>query len=73
MRTTLQEARTAEAIAGGARSLEGLAASLHQGKGALPWLVQDPASELLLQDLGRTTAQTLQEFHSLLQAIREGD
>ncbi|MFQ5846751.1 MAG: MlaD family protein [Candidatus Methylomirabilales bacterium] len=34
--------------------VERFAASLEEGKGALPWLIQDPASRQFMQDLGRT-------------------
>ncbi len=33
---------------------EQFAASLNRGEGALPWLIQDPASRKFVQDLGRT-------------------
>ncbi len=68
MLATLREARTAEAIAGAARSLKGFAASLERGEGVHPWLVQDPASRRFVQDLGRT-AEALADLST---EIKEG-
>lgn len=68
MLSTLEKAKATEAIAEAARTLERIAASLERGKGALPWLIQDPASRQFVQDLGRT-AETLA---ALSNEVKEG-
>ncbi len=65
---TFEETRTAEAITGAARNLEKLAATLEQGEGALPWLIQDPASRRFVQDLARTA----EALAAVSKDVREG-
>lgn len=50
MLSTLERAKTAEVVAGAARTVERLAASLERGEGALPWLAKDPESKRLVAE-----------------------
>ncbi|MCI0656136.1 MAG: hypothetical protein L0170_03595, partial [Acidobacteria bacterium] len=47
---------------------ERFAASLERGEGALPWLIQDPASRRFMQDLARTA----EALAALSREVKEG-
>ncbi|MBI3779582.1 MAG: MCE family protein [candidate division NC10 bacterium] len=68
MLSTLEKAKTAEAVAGAARTLERIAASMERGEGAIPWLIQDPASRRFVQDMARTA----EAVGSLAKEVKEG-
>ncbi|MCZ7625343.1 MAG: ABC transporter permease [Candidatus Methylomirabilis sp.] len=68
MLSTLEESKTPEAIAGAARTLERIAASMERGEGAIPWLIQDPASRRLVQDMARAA----EAVGALAKEVKEG-
>ncbi len=68
MLSTLEKAKAPEAIAGAARTLERIAASMERGEGAIPWLVRDPASRRVVQDMARTA----EAVGALAKEIKEG-
>jgi phospholipid/cholesterol/gamma-HCH transport system substrate-binding protein len=68
MVSTLEKSKTAETAAHLIAELDSLARSLERGDGALPWLIHDPASRRLVENLSRS-AETLAE---LTQAVKEG-
>jgi phospholipid/cholesterol/gamma-HCH transport system substrate-binding protein len=68
MLSTLEKSKATEAIAGAARTMERIAASMERGEGAIPWLVQDPASRRFMQDL----AHTAEAVGALAKEVKEG-
>lgn len=66
MLATLEEARTAEAIAGAARNLEKLAATLERGEGALSWLAKDPEGK-------RLVAETISSIRGAAASLERGE
>ncbi|MFQ5899171.1 MAG: MlaD family protein [Candidatus Methylomirabilia bacterium] len=66
MLATFKEARTAEAIAGAARTLERLAGSLERKEGALPWLIKDAEGKRLI-------AETIGSVRAVAAALERGD